>query len=73
MPATVQNLNPLQLAKYIGIAYKQRERAAKKFAEDYGPSSATVTEVSVELAEMNKAITELTLEAGKSQQSIKAK
>lgn len=63
MPATVSNLSAGQLAKYIQIAYKQRERAAKKFADDYGPSSATVSEVSLELAEMNKAITELTIAA----------
>lgn len=67
MPATIKNLNPLQVAKYLQIAYKQRERAARKFAEDYGPTSNTVAEVSAELAEMNRAITELTIEAGNTQ------
>lgn len=64
MPTTV-NLPSDKLAKYLNIAYKQRERAAKKFADDYGPNSATVLEISGELAEMNKAITELTIEQAK--------
>lgn len=64
MPTTV-NIDAQKLAKYLLIAYKQRERAAKKFADDYGPNSNTVLEVSGELAEMNKAITELTIETSK--------
>lgn len=65
MPATINNLTPQQVAKYLQIAYKQRERAARKFADDYGPTSNTVAEVSHELAEMNKAITELMIDPTK--------
>lgn len=50
------NLTPDKLVKYLKIAEKQRTRAAQKFVDDYGPSSATVAEVNTEIAELNMAI-----------------
>lgn len=58
MPATVA-LKPEQLKNYLNIAYKQRERASKQFALQYGANSAPVLEVSNELAEINRAIADL--------------
>lgn len=58
MPTTV-NLTPQKVVQYLNVAFKQRERAAKKFNEDYGPNSATVAEISTELAELNRAINEI--------------
>lgn len=49
----------LKIINYLKIAAKQRERAAKKFGEDYGPSSATVAEINGELGELQNAINEL--------------
>lgn len=49
----------LKLINYLKIAAKQRERAAKKFVEEYGPSSGTVAEVNGELGELQQAINEL--------------
>lgn len=53
------NLPILKLINYLRIAAKQRERAAKKFADDYGPSSATVAEINGELGELQNAINSL--------------
>lgn len=58
MPSTTA-LKPERLKNYLLIAYKQRERASKQFATQYGPNSAPVLEVSDELAEINRAIADL--------------
>lgn len=63
MANSTVELSPAKLITYLKIAGKQRERAAKKFVEDYGPSSATVAEVNTELAELNMAINKLTVDA----------
>lgn len=61
MPQYTMNIDANTLAKYLRIAFNQRQRAVKKFEQDYGPGSATVKEVSEELAELNKAIIDVTL------------
>lgn len=53
------NIDKIQLAKYLSIASNQRKRAVNKFIQDYGPSSATVLEVSTEVAQLDLAITQL--------------
>lgn len=53
----------LKLINYLRIAAKQRERAAKKFVEDYGPSSGTVAEVNAEIGELNQAINTLLVQS----------
>lgn len=58
MPSTVDML-PAQLAKYLQIAANQRKRAAAKFVQDYGPSSATVVEVQGEIADLDQTISKL--------------
>lgn len=59
METIVKHLSRNQIAKYLNIALKQRERALTKFQSDYGPTSATVQELTQELAQMRKAINEL--------------
>lgn len=55
-----------QLAKYLQIAANQRKRAANKFIQDYGPQSATVTEVQAEIAELDLTINKIVKDAAKS-------
>lgn len=62
-PETTVTLSPDKIIKYLKIAEKQRTRAAQKFVEDYGPSSATVAEVNTEIAELNMAINRLMAQA----------
>lgn len=57
------NLPAEKLVKYLKIAENQRNRAAKKFVEDYGPTSATVNEVNTEIAELNQEINRLIVQA----------
>lgn len=59
MTVEIKFLNKKQIAKYLSIALKQRERALTKFTVDYGPTSATVQELTQELAQMRSAINEL--------------
>lgn len=54
-----ENHTPREIAKYLTVALKQRERAAMKFTTDYGPNSATVAEISTEIARLRKLINEL--------------
>lgn len=58
MPATV-NLHPLALARYLTVALKQKERAVNKFVQDYGPNSATVQEITGEVAQLRQTINKL--------------
>lgn len=64
MPAQVE-MEPHQLAKYLQIAANQRKRAATKFVQDYGPTSATVAEVNSEIAELDTVINTLIKAAAK--------
>lgn len=59
MTTEVKFLNKRQISKYLTIALKQRERALTKFTADYGPTSATVQELTQELAQMRSAINDL--------------
>lgn len=52
-------LSDAKLAQYLNIALKQRQRAANKFVQDYGPESATVQEINREIGEMQLAIATL--------------
>lgn len=56
-------ISPQKLAKYLSIAAAQRKRAATKFITDYGPESATVTEVQAEIAELDMEISALLKQA----------
>lgn len=53
------NIDKDKLIKYLDIAAKQRKRAAAKFVQDYGPSSATVKEVTQEIAQLDLEISRL--------------
>lgn len=53
------DLTPTQMAAFLTIAKKQRERAATKFIQDYGPSSASVAEINRDIGQLNKAIADL--------------
>lgn len=57
------NLPLTKLINYLRIAEKQRQRAAKKFVEDYGPTAATVAEVNNEIGELSMAINQLLTQA----------
>lgn len=59
------NLEREKLTKYLQIAANQRKRAAAKFVQDYGPSSATVKEVSQEIANLDLEINRITAEQDK--------
>lgn len=52
-----------KMINYLRIAAKQRERAAKKFVDDYGPNAAVVAEVNAELGELQNAINQLLIES----------
>lgn len=54
-----------KLAKYLQIAANQRKRAVAKFITDYGPESATVAELSSEVAELELAINTLIKQSAK--------
>lgn len=60
---TEVNLAPDKLVKYLRIAENQRNRAAKKFVDDYGPTSNTVKEVNAEIAELSQEINRLVVVA----------
>lgn len=65
------DMDKVKLVRYLRIAQKQRERAATKFVQDYGPSSNTVAEISQEIAQLNMVIN--SLEAGGTQTDIEDK
>lgn len=72
METTVKGLTPRNVAKYLNIALKQRERALTKFTQDYGPTSATVQELTQELAQMRSAINDLEREPTEIEKAINA-
>lgn len=56
---TEVDIEATKLVKYLKIAENQRNRALQKFVQDYGPSSATVTECTKEVADLRLAINKL--------------
>lgn len=67
------DIAPTQLAKYLQIAANQRKRAATKFIQDYGPESATVTEVQAEIAALDLTINKIIKDAASSNKSASRK
>lgn len=59
---TEVNISKAKLANYLSIALKQKERAAQKFVQDYGPSSAAVAEINGECAKLKTVINQLHME-----------
>lgn len=61
MADTYVKIDREKLVRYLTVALKQRKRALDKFVSDYGPSSSSVAEINVELAELNNAIATLSV------------
>lgn len=67
------NLDREHLIKYLQIASGVRKRQAKLFLEQWGPTSASVREITQEVGRLDLAITQLQVEPTEIEKAIQAK